>query len=163
MVLLLRLQDLQMPTAQTKLNGLAIFIKEGSDSADQGFVQTSEIANLGSDNVTFAQFTGLGQITAGNGLTKTGNQLDVAVGAGIEIVSDEVRVKTRCWCRCRTITVLNVSVDDSSLEINGSNELQVKANGITSSMIGSNQVTGSEIAALTVSTANLADNAVYFC
>ena len=34
-----------------ELNGLAIFVKEGSDNADQGFVQTSEIANLGSDNV----------------------------------------------------------------------------------------------------------------
>ena len=142
-----------------ELNGLAIFVKEGTDSADQGFVQTSEIANLGSDNVTFAQFTGLGQITAGNGLTKTGNRLDVAVGAGVEIISDAVRIKLGAGVDADDNS-LNVAVDNSSLEINGSNEVQVKANGITSSMIGSNQVTGSEIAALTVSTANLADNAV---
>jgi hypothetical protein len=142
-----------------ELNGLAIFIKEGTVNADQGFVQTSEIASLGSDNVTFAQFTGLGQITAGSGLTKTGNRLDVAVGAGVEIVSDEVRVKLGAGVDADDNSI-NVAVDNSSLEINGSNELQVKANGITSSMIGSNQVTGSEIAALTVATANLADNSV---
>jgi hypothetical protein len=142
-----------------ELNGLAIFVKEGTTNADQGFVQTSEVSSLGTSPVQFAQFTGLGQIEAGSGLTKTANRLDVSVGAGIEIVSDEVRVKLGAGVDAFGGD-LNVAVDDSSLEINGSNELQIKANGITSSMIGSNQVTGSEIAALTVGTANLADSSV---
>ena len=68
-----------------ELNGLAIFVKEGTANADQGFVQTSEVANLGSDNVVFVQFTGLGQITAGNGLEKSGNTLSVDAGDGLAI------------------------------------------------------------------------------
>lgn len=142
-----------------ELNGAAVFVQEGTASADQGFVQTGEIVNIGSDSVSWVQFTGLGQITAGNGLSKTGNQLDVETGDGLEIVSDQVRVKLGAGVDA-VGGDLNVAVDDSAIEINGSNELTVKANGITSAMIGSNQVTGSEIAALTVSTANLADSSV---
>jgi len=77
-----------------ELNGAAVFVKEGSTNADQGFIQTAEIATLGTDNVVFVQFTGLGQITAGEGLTKTGNTLDVNIDdASIEIASDSLRVK----------------------------------------------------------------------
>ena len=143
----------------SELNGLAIFVKEGTANADQGFVQTSEIANLGSDNVTFAQFTGLGQITAGDGLTKTGNRLDVSVGNGIQISGDAVVFRAGAGLVFAGSDV-DVQVDDSSIEIDGSGNLQIKADGITSSMIGTNQVTGNEIAAATVSTANLADNSV---
>ena len=142
-----------------ELNGLAIFIKEGTDNADQGYYQSSEISSLGTSPVTFVQFTGLGQITAGNGLTKSGNRLDVAVGNGIQISSDAVVFRAGAGLDFAGSDV-DVQVDDSSLEINGSGDLQVKANGITSSMIGTNQVTGAEIAALAVSSANLADSAV---
>ena len=77
-----------------ELNGAAVFCKEGNSSADQGFIQTSEIANLGSDNVVWVQFTGLGQITAGQGLSKTGNTIDVSVDdSSIEISGDSLRVK----------------------------------------------------------------------
>ena len=142
-----------------ELNGLAIFIKEGSDNADQGYYQSAEISSLGSDSVTFVQFTGLGQITAGNGLTKTGNRLDVATGVGINISSDAVVFRAGAGLDFAGNDV-DVQVDDSSIEIDGSGNLQVKANGITSSMIGTNQVTGNEIAALAVATANLADSSV---
>lgn len=142
-----------------ELNGLAIFVKEGSNAADQGYVQTSEIATLGSDNVVFVQFTGLGQITAGDGLFKTGNTISVDEGAGLQISAGKVAVETGAGLFIDTNAVA-VSVDDSSIEINGSNALQIKNDGITSAMIGTNQVTGNEIAAGTVSTANLADSSV---
>jgi len=142
-----------------ELNGLAIFVKEGSVNADQGFVQTSEVATLGSDNVVFVQFTGLGQITAGDGLDKSGNTLSVDTGAGLQISGAAVAVETGAGLFIDTNAVA-VSVDDSSIEINGSNQLQIKNDGITSAMIGTNQVTGNEIAAGTVSTANLADSSV---
>ena len=142
-----------------ELNGLAIFIKEGTANADQGYYQSSEISSLGSSPVTFVQFTGLGQITAGNGLTKTGNRLDVAVGNGIQISGDAVVFRAGAGLDFAGSDV-DVQVDNSSIEIDGSGNLQVKANGIVSAMIGTNQVTGAEIAALTVATANLADNSV---
>jgi hypothetical protein len=142
-----------------ELNGLAIFVKEGSNNADQGFVQTSEIATLGSDNVVFVQFTGLGQITAGDGLDKSGNTLSVDVGAGLQISGSAVAVEAGSGLFIDTNAVA-VDVDDSTIQINGTNKLEIKDGGITSAKIGTNQVTGNEIAAGTVATANLADSSV---
>ena len=143
----------------SEINGAAVFIKEGSTSADQGFIQTGEIVTLGSDNVTWVQFTGLGQITAGDGLDKSGNTLSVDTGNGLNIVSGAVAVDNGLALDFAG-TTLDVQVDDSSIGVNGSNQLEVKTNGITTSMIGTNQVTGNEIAALAVATANLADSSV---
>ena len=142
-----------------EINGAAVFVKEGSTSADQGFTQTGEIVTLGSNNVVWVQFTGLGQITAGDGLSKSGNTLSVDVGDGISTSGGQLVVSNGDALDFNAGD-LDVQVDDSSIEVNGSNQLQVKANGITSAMIGTNQVTGSEIAALAVATANLADSAV---
>lgn len=142
-----------------ELNGLAIFIKEGSIAADQGFVQTAEISTLGSDSVTFVQFTGLGQITAGNGLSKSGNTLNVEVGNGINISGDAVVFRAGLGLDFAGDDV-DVQVDDSSIGTNGSGQLEIKADGITSAMIGTNQVTGNEISAGGVGTANLSDASV---
>ena len=137
---------------------MAIFVKEGTANADQGFVQTSEIASLGSDNVVFVQFTGLGQITAGDGLSKSGNTLSVSVGNGISTSAGDIVVAAGAGLDFNAGD-LDVQVDDSSIEINAG-ALRVKANGITSAMIGTNAVTGNEISAGGVATANLADSSV---
>ena len=143
-----------------ELNGLAIFVKEGTANADQGYVQTSEIANLGPDNVVFAQFTGLGQITAGNGLSKSGNTLSVDAGDGLSFDAGQLEVELGAGLEFQA-GAIDIEVDDATLEINeGSNELRVKDSGITSAKIATNAVTGNEIAALAVSSANLADSAV---
>ena len=142
-----------------EINGLAIFVKEGSANADQGFVQTSEVANLGSDNVVFVQFTGLGQITAGNGLEKSGNTISVDAGNGLAISAGELVVSLGAGLEFQG-GAIDVGVDESSIDVNGSGNLEVKANGITTAMIGTNQVTGNEIAALAVGSANLADSSV---
>lgn len=55
----------------------AVFVQEGTINSDQGFVCTNNSITIGSTNITFTQFTGLGQIVAGDGLDKTGNQIDV--------------------------------------------------------------------------------------
>jgi len=143
-----------------ELNGLAIFVKEGTANADQGYVQTSEIANLGSDNVVFAQFTGLGQITAGDGLSKSGNTLSVDAGDGLSFDAGQLEVELGEGLGFQA-GAIDVEVDDSTIEINaGLNQLRVKDSGITSAKIATNAVTGNEIAALAVGSANLADSAV---
>ncbi len=143
-----------------ELNGLAIFVKEGTANADQGYVQTSEIANLGSDNVVFAQFTGLGQITAGDGLSKSGNTLSVDAGDGLSFDAGQLEVELGAGLGFQA-GAIDVEVDDSTIEIDvGLNQLRVRDSGITSAKIATNAVTGNEIAALAVSSANLADSAV---
>ena len=106
-----------------ELNGLAIFVKEGTANADQGFVQTSEIATLGSDNVVFVQFTGLGQITAGDGLQKSGNTLSVDAGNGLEISAGELVVAAGDGLDFNAGD-LEVQVDDSSIGFDGSGALK---------------------------------------
>jgi hypothetical protein len=60
--------------------GLFTFVEEGTDNGNSGFVLTTDNPiTVGTTGLTFAQFSGAGQITAGNGLTKTGNTID-AVG-----------------------------------------------------------------------------------
>lgn len=65
-------------TAAEVTSGFAVFVEQGTVNADSGWVLTTDSAViLGTTELDFTQFTGLGQITAGNGLTKTGNTLDV--------------------------------------------------------------------------------------
>ena len=75
--------------------GMFTFVEEGTASADSGWVLTTNgTITLGTTALTFVQFSGAGQITAGAALTKTGNQLDVAVdNSSIEVNSDALRVK----------------------------------------------------------------------
>lgn len=66
-------------------SGLFTFVEEGTDNGNSGFVLTTDNPiTVGTTGLTFAQFSGAGQITAGNGLTKTGNTID-AVGTSDRI------------------------------------------------------------------------------
>ena len=68
-----------------------LFVEQGTVNADNGFLCTvDEGGTLGSTAVTFVQFNGAGQVIAGAGLTKTGNQIDVAAGTGITVAADNV-------------------------------------------------------------------------
>lgn len=56
----------------------AVFVEAGTINADSGWVLTTDGAvTVGTTALDFVQFTGLGQVVAGAGLTKSGNQIDV--------------------------------------------------------------------------------------
>jgi len=76
-------------------SGLFTFVEEGTANADSGYIlQTENPITVGTTALAFVQFSGAGQITAGEALTKTGNTLDVAVdGSTIEVSADALRVK----------------------------------------------------------------------
>lgn len=77
-------------------SGMYVWIEEGTTNADTGWILTTDGAiTLGTTSLTFTQFSGAGQITAGNALTKTGNTLDVAVdNTTIEISGDALQLKS---------------------------------------------------------------------
>jgi hypothetical protein len=57
---------------------LFVFVEEGGTYADSGWTLTNNGAiTVGTTALTFTQFSGAGQITAGDGLTKSGNTLNV--------------------------------------------------------------------------------------
>jgi hypothetical protein len=62
----------------TVSGGTFTFVEEGAVNADSGWVVSSNGAiNVGVDAMNWVQFSGAGQITAGDGLTKDGNTLNV--------------------------------------------------------------------------------------
>ena len=76
--------------------GAFTFVEAGTANADNGYVFTHNgTPTLGTTDITVEQFSGAGQISAGAALTKTGNQLDVAVDdSTIEVSSDALQIKT---------------------------------------------------------------------
>ena len=76
--------------------GTFTFVEQGTANSENGFVFTHDgTPTLGTTAITVTQFSGAGQITAGAALTKTGNQLDVAVDdSTIEVSSDALQIKT---------------------------------------------------------------------
>ena len=75
--------------------GSFVFVEEGTLNANNGYTFTHTGApTFGTTDLDVAQFSGAGQITAGAALTKSGNQLDVAVDdSSVEVNSDALRVK----------------------------------------------------------------------
>lgn len=74
--------------------GMFVFVEEGTSQADSGWVLTNDgTVTVGTTALTFAQFSGAGQITAGDGLTKSGNTLNV-VGTSnrISVTADAVDI-----------------------------------------------------------------------
>ena len=76
--------------------GAFVFVEAGSANADNGYVFTHNgTPTLGTTNITVEQFSGAGQISAGDGLTKSGNTLSVAVDdSTLAISSDEIVIKS---------------------------------------------------------------------
>jgi len=75
--------------------GMFTFIEQGTTNGDSGFVLTTDATiTLGTTNLTFTQFSGAGQIVAGDGIEKVANSLHVKDdNITIEINSDAVRIK----------------------------------------------------------------------
>lgn len=110
--------------------GAFTFVEEGTENGDSGWVViTDGTITVGTTGIEFAQFSGTGQITAGDALEKDGNTLNVLVDdTSIEVFSDELRIASGAagdglgW----SSGVLGVNVaTDGGLEISA-DELQVK-------------------------------------
>lgn len=74
--------------------GAFTFIEEGTVNGDTGYVlTTNDVIILGTTSLTFTQFSGTGQITAGDALSKDGATLNVNVdNISIEVSSDALRI-----------------------------------------------------------------------
>ena len=120
--------------------GAFFFVEQGSANADNGYVTTHNGSpTLGSDAITFEQFSGAGQISAGSALTKSGNTINVAVDdSSIEINSDALRVKASGI----TNAMLAGSIDLTA-KVTGSLPVANGGTGLTSIAKGSIMVANS--------------------
>ena len=74
--------------------GVFFFVEEGTTQQDNGYVVNTDSAiTIGTSAINFSQFSGAGQITAGAGLTKSGNTLDVVGTANrITVAADSIDI-----------------------------------------------------------------------
>ena len=101
--------------------GAFTFVEEGTANADNGYVATHNgVPTLGTDNITFDQFSGAGQISAGAALTKTGNTIDVAVDdSSIQVSGDALQVKALGITNGMLAgSIANAKLSNSSVTIN---------------------------------------------
>ncbi len=93
----------------SEIPGAFVFVEEGTTNADNGFVCTTNApVTMGTTAINFTQFSGAGQITAGDGLAKAGDVLSVNVDdVTTAIVGDAVIVKTSANLTTPNIGVAN--------------------------------------------------------
>ena len=88
-----RVDDL---AAGADASGAFTFVESGTVNGDNAFVCSSDkgSAVVGTNNLTFVQFSGAGQVIAGNGIDKSGNTLsvDLKANGGLVIESTEIAV-----------------------------------------------------------------------
>ena len=77
--------------------GMFTFVEQGTTNGDKGFVCTTNkgSASVGSDSLAFSQFSASGDVTAGDGLDKSGSELsvDLKANGGLVIESTELALK----------------------------------------------------------------------
>lgn len=110
-------------------SGAFVFVKEGTAGADNGYVlTTNDPITVGTTNLTFTQFSGAGQVTAGDGLTKTGNTIN-AVGTAnrITVNADSIDIASTYAGQSSITTVgtlgslaVSGAATLGSLQLNGS-------------------------------------------
>ena len=79
--------------------GAFVFVEQGTANGDNGYVVTNNgTVNVGTDAIAFTQFSGAGQITAGDGLTKgtgsTQNTINAVGSTTILVEADAIKVKS---------------------------------------------------------------------
>jgi len=107
------------------------FVEGGTVNANNGFICTIPTSGtLGSTSITFAQFSGAGQVTAGTGMSKTGNTLNVNTASSARIVvgADEIDLAAT---GVTASTYKSVTVDIYGRITSGTNPTTISGFGIT--------------------------------
>ncbi len=132
--------------------GMFTFIEQGTVNADNGFVCTSNkgSAVTGTNNLTFAQFSGAGQITTADGLQKSGNTIsvDLKANGGLVIESAEIALDLAASSITGTLPVNKLtSVTADATEINKLDGLNSTTTELNTCTDGSTSATSTTLAA----------------
>ena len=122
--------------------GMFTFVEEGDTNADTGWVlSTNSAITLGTTSLAFTQFSGAGQITAGDGLTKTGSQIDIVTASATRIVvsANSIDLATT---GVSASTYKSVTVDTYGRVTAGTNPTTLSGYGITDALSASSDIDG---------------------
>jgi len=116
--------------------GAFTFVEEGTTNGDTGHVlSTNGSITVGSTSIAFTQFSGAGLLTAGTGLTKTGNTLDVIGGNGIVANANDMAIDLAADTALAFAGgKLDVTIDlsDSTNDVTGTLAIGNGGTGVTS-------------------------------
>jgi len=131
----------------TEVNGGEYsFVTEGLLYADTGWVVSSPntTAVIGVTDIIWVQFSAAGVITAGDGLSKNGTQLDVNTGLGLTISSDNVAMVWGGTSSGLTFSnnAVGVVVDGNTIVINSLGQLESTTQGDISGVTAGNGLSG---------------------
>jgi len=134
--------------------GAFTFVEEGTVNADSGWVlTTNDDITVGTTGLAFAQFSGAGQITAGDGIYKSGNTLSVLLvpTGGLDFATHGGREKiTVNYSDANALGTLSVAkggtgatslTADGILYGNGTSAIQATAEGNNNQILYSNNGT----------------------
>jgi hypothetical protein len=132
-------------------SNFAVFVEEGTVNADQGYVLTNDGAiTVGTTALTFTQFTGLGQVVAGDGLSKTGNTLNVTAGTGISITGDAV-TNDGVLSITGTTNQISASASTGTITLSGPQDLHSAASPSFAAITLADALVGSALATASTS------------
>lgn len=99
--------------AWSEVPSAAVFIQEGTTLADTGWTCTSnEGGTLDTTAISFVQFTGAASITAGTGLTKSGNTINFnTADTSLTVNADDVAVNLNTTGGLETSTGIRIKLD----------------------------------------------------
>ena len=95
-----------------------VFVAGGSTYADTGWVQTETVTTLGTDPISWTQFSGAGTYVAGNGLTLTGNSFSINTGVTVDLSTSQTLTN-------KTLTSPKVSglyLSDNNITVEGTDD-----------------------------------------
>jgi hypothetical protein len=107
-------------TATEVDSGDFIFVTSGT-YANTGWVQTLKPATIGTDPISFTQFSGAGTFTAGNGLTLTGNSFSINTSITADLSTAQTLTNKTISAASNTLTIAPTDltgVTASAAEIN---------------------------------------------
>lgn len=122
-------------------SGMYVWVEEGTTNINSAWVlSTANPITLNTTSLTFVQVSGLGQITAGNGLTKTGNTLDVvtANSGRIVVAADSIDLASGI---ATTGTFHEVTIDTYGRVTLGANPTTLAGYGITDAQASDGDLT----------------------
>ena len=148
-----------------ELKGSSVYVQEGSLYGTSSWVQSNyEIDSF--DDQVWVQFSGAALITAGDGLTKDGNKIDVVAGEGLETTIDSVKIATGGVTSGMIANgaIVNEDVSDTAAiaatKISGTAVTQADTETVATGMIADNAVTNDKLATNAVAIGNMQDNSV---
>ena len=127
-----------------------VFVEEGTANDNSGFVCTTDLpVTMGTTDIVWTQFSGAGQVTAGTGLTKSGNTIN-AIGT-----TDRISVSADA------IDIASTYVGQTSITTLGTIATGTwNGTALTGTYIGNDEIDSQHYAAGSIDNEHLAANSV---